>query len=305
MNEHIKNGVVKQLAGYDTPIYLIKNNNDFSTTEYKMMGNLNSLLRCRKSSLDGNLQIVFLKNGYSPLSLLKPQINEEKLTVIIGEICDALIEINSNGFMNCSNVVFSEDMIFVNPLDWTTRLVYIPVTHTGYANSSPILELNTFFLSLTENDDLVSPQLSNAIRFFSGTSPDATLEDIKHFYKDLLQRKKVENEKEEKKPPKSKVLYAKSKDAGIEAAFRIDQPRFVIGRKKSVVDGLMPNNPSLGRAHCEIVKENNQFYVSDLGSVNGTYVNSKRLIPGERAELHDGDVLRLSNSRLLIEIREE
>ncbi len=47
---------------------------------------------------------------------------------------------------------------------------------------------------------------------------------------------------------------------------------------------------AVSRAHAEVVSERGQFFITDLGSANGTFVNDRRV---ERAPLEDGNVVRL------------
>ena len=55
--------------------------------------------------------------------------------------------------------------------------------------------------------------------------------------------------------------------------------------------------PSLSRKHAEIYIENGDLIVEDLGSVNGTYVNAKKI---EKHSLKDGDVLQFQNIRFTV-----
>jgi hypothetical protein len=46
----------------------------------------------------------------------------------------------------------------------------------------------------------------------------------------------------------------------------------------------------VSRRHARIIRENNRYQIEDLGSTNGTFVNrGRRLIPGNRQLLNDGD----------------
>lgn len=46
----------------------------------------------------------------------------------------------------------------------------------------------------------------------------------------------------------------------------------------------------ISRRHARIIKKNGQYLIEDLGSTNGTYINrGRRLIPGTRQPLNDGD----------------
>ncbi len=43
------------------------------------------------------------------------------------------------------------------------------------------------------------------------------------------------------------------------------------------------------RRHCRVFREGNAFYIEDLGSMNGTFLNEEQLAPGAAHVLHDGD----------------
>ena len=56
----------------------------------------------------------------------------------------------------------------------------------------------------------------------------------------------------------------------------------------------------VSRRHARILKREGSVVVEDLGSINGTFINGKRLAPYLPEMLNDGDSLQLG--RLLIEI---
>lgn len=73
----------------------------------------------------------------------------------------------------------------------------------------------------------------------------------------------------------------------------------VMGR--SIGCDLMLHDSALGRRHCEIRHEGNQFILVDLSSTNGTFLNNR---PDRITSqtLHSGDEIRLGKSRVRIEI---
>jgi hypothetical protein len=53
---------------------------------------------------------------------------------------------------------------------------------------------------------------------------------------------------------------------------------------------------TVSRRHCEIMSENSRFIVRDVGSLNGTYVNQKRV---DVIELTQGDELQIGKFHLV------
>jgi hypothetical protein len=53
---------------------------------------------------------------------------------------------------------------------------------------------------------------------------------------------------------------------------------------------------TVSRRHCEITSENSRFVVRDVGSLNGTYVNQKRV---DVIELTQGDELQIGKFHLV------
>lgn len=71
----------------------------------------------------------------------------------------------------------------------------------------------------------------------------------------------------------------------------VDQYPFIIGR--SATASLTVNIAGISRQHAELSVENDNLYVKDLGSVNGTFVNDKAI--SGQVVLHDGDILTIAH----------
>lgn len=75
----------------------------------------------------------------------------------------------------------------------------------------------------------------------------------------------------------------------------LDKDVMIIGRQEGVADILIHENTSVGRQHARLIQIDSGYAVKDLKSVNGTFVNDKKVIPEQPIALVDGDVLRISN----------
>ncbi|MCB0390081.1 MAG: FHA domain-containing protein [Bdellovibrionales bacterium] len=77
----------------------------------------------------------------------------------------------------------------------------------------------------------------------------------------------------------------------------------VVGRGENC-DVTIKHN-KMSRKHFEINKENNKFYVLDLGSANGTKVNNKPVSTHQPLQVESGDEISISNLKFNFEIKDE
>ncbi len=59
----------------------------------------------------------------------------------------------------------------------------------------------------------------------------------------------------------------------------------------------------VSRRHARIMRRNNQYVLEDLGSTNGTFINrGRRLLPGDKQPLRDGDEIIIGKTFLRFHI---
>lgn len=76
----------------------------------------------------------------------------------------------------------------------------------------------------------------------------------------------------------------------------IDKPEFIIGKNPESVDGVVAFNKAISRVQCKFLYEDSQYYLVDLGSLNGTFLNGARLTANVKAPVKNGDKIRMANS---------
>ncbi len=59
----------------------------------------------------------------------------------------------------------------------------------------------------------------------------------------------------------------------------------------------------VSRRHARIHKQKTQYFIEDLGSANGTFLNGQRLTPYLPHPLHDGDELQLGRVRIRVTVK--
>ncbi|MDQ2622494.1 MAG: FHA domain-containing protein [Actinomycetota bacterium] len=75
--------------------------------------------------------------------------------------------------------------------------------------------------------------------------------------------------------------------------FALDEERTAIGRSPDA--GVFLDDVTVSRNHALLVERNDGVYIDDLGSLNGTYVNRKRI---ESQRLEDGDEIQVGKYKL-------
>lgn len=75
----------------------------------------------------------------------------------------------------------------------------------------------------------------------------------------------------------------------------------IVGREP--INDVVFADPEVSRRHARIVSQNNSYYIEDLGSTNGTFVNGRRISSITR--LSDGDIIDLGESIRLTFVRDD
>ena len=76
-------------------------------------------------------------------------------------------------------------------------------------------------------------------------------------------------------------------------SFALDHDRMTIGRRPD--SDVFLDDVTVSRDHALLVKRGGDYYLDDLGSLNGTYVNRHRI---ESHRLEDADELQVGKFKL-------
>jgi len=75
----------------------------------------------------------------------------------------------------------------------------------------------------------------------------------------------------------------------------INKNNFVIGKDSEVVDYYISYNVNVSRKHAVINQINGNYYIKDMGTTNGTYVNGFRLEKDKETMIQDGSVIVIAD----------
>ena len=105
---------------------------------------------------------------------------------------------------------------------------------------------------------------------------------------------------ENPQPMSQPVMTITAINSPVQMALSISIPEYLIGKNPEMVNGAVTHNPAISRVHCKVTYSAGRYYLTDLGSANGTYVNQQRLEKQQTVELHSGDYLKLANSDFIV-----
>ena len=94
--------------------------------------------------------------------------------------------------------------------------------------------------------------------------------------------------------PAGHALLVVQRGPGSGSRFLLDQDVVSAGRHPD--SEIFLDDVTVSRRHAEFHREGDSFTVSDVGSLNGTYVNRDRI---DRVRLNDGDEVQIGKFRLV------
>jgi hypothetical protein len=89
------------------------------------------------------------------------------------------------------------------------------------------------------------------------------------------------------------ALVVRSGGGRVGELFRPQGEETTIGRSPDC--GIFLDDVTVSRRHAVLAERNGRFWIDDLGSLNGTFLNRKRI---ESAPLDDGDEVQIGKYRL-------
>ena len=84
----------------------------------------------------------------------------------------------------------------------------------------------------------------------------------------------------------------------------VDKPVFRLGKEKQYCDYFVSDNTTVSRSHADIITKGDRFFILDLKSTNGTFVDGRSIPVKQEVELFSGTEIRLSNEEFTFYVEE-
>ena len=286
---------------------LLQDNNAFAATEYKVLLSQSGkcFVKCMKMTYNGQIQLYYLTRGLKSFSALLPSLDSEKFITVVTNLLSALLAVKSNGFLSCCKIDLSFQRIYVDPATFQVSLIYLPLEQRLYEDT-PTAEndLRTRLIQVISQTGAISSAKTMQLRAALANGTLALDALHKRLKEDKLQPEPAGfgGGVARTLPKPAGVLRLSALNAPIPLQIRITKDNFVIGKAATLCDAVIGYNELVSRVHCRINRKDNNYFVTDMQSGNGTYVNKTRLQPHRPYPIQNGDVIRMANSDFQVRI---
>lgn len=289
-------------------ISYVLDEDSLSTLEYKVLMNLEKgdFLPAYRMKLNGRQQLLYIIPGsFHTLESVGNSLEPKLLFYVIDTIEKLCREIENNGFLKIEHLDMNLKHIVLDMNNGKLRMIYLPVcinTTVMLNKDSALRELAKELVSLNVNrkastriQQLYADLMDKQIGFDQIIEKIRTGAYEKEMYFDEKGTLFVGQLQQTPEIKRGAYLIVSENQMRLE----INRPNYVLGKNRDMVDGVIYNHNAVSRKHCMIIEENGRYYIQDLGSKNGTYVNDRYVNGNEKVELHQGDRVRLAECDLV------
>lgn len=329
--------LIKETVNDNAVSFIIEEDELIFDVAYKVLQRQekNGLIKCGKLSYNGKIKLVYDVSKYKSLSILIPNMNSQNYLLVISKIVDILKSIEENGFVKLENTHISIEKIYIDIDDLSVHMICLPINKPIIYNNHQLLYddlKNIVTTTIEKYPQLQTSELNNLIPGVSlnlinsnenieknlESEESVTIEqEVSEAIVDKNKTKKksviidailslVTNKSTDSKRTNTKyekvqqqlVLSSINLENNIKLV--IDKPIYTIGKQEGSVNGVIKNQKTISRVHCKVINENKKNYIVDMGSLNGTYINNRKILEGEKVDISKGDVIKLSCIEFLV-----
>lgn len=306
MNILVENGLLSEVECGNNFSYVLNDSMLFSNTDYRILQSNDNgpFIKCMKMKLNGKMQFFYLTAGLKSFGSMVSQMDPDTFVSIIGNVIYSISKVKTNGFLKIENLDLQMDHIFVDVVTRDVFLLYLPLTKGIYSDGS-----------IAEND--FRAEIMKMILGISTLSSPKTMQLFSNLQNAALPIEKIcdstqafrQNEKQDAESVQHKQVIKKqtmkliSINTSEPIVLLVNKDNYVIGRSKNHADGIVKDGRNMvGRAHCKIIKKDNEFWVKDLESSNGTYINKQKIVAEQKQKIKNGDILKLAYIEFKVQI---
>ncbi len=236
---------------------------------------------------DARIKLVCYTDGMTALSAVLQTLSLDETSAVSKAILRRLQALEDCPHISLENIVWDQDSIYLDE-QGQVHLICLPAavpeeTRHSLIYAKRVYALLQEMLDRKEGGDIVSRQIRH--------------QQEKNFENWEI----LENVLDRRAPEEDESLILKSINAPEVLTFRVRHGLFRIGSDPAQADGLIRGTETVSPLHAEIGWNEISFYVRDLNSENGTFVNNQQISPGMEVPIGEGTVLRFAEYTFNVE----
>ncbi|MCQ2501171.1 MAG: FHA domain-containing protein [Lachnospiraceae bacterium] len=245
------------------------------------------LIPCKWIRFNEKIKLVYFEEEYSSLATVMRTLTLEQLCSIGSDLLKLVIRLENCEEVTPENLMLATDSIYIGE-EASVHCVYVPVELPEESLANPIY-VKRFYALLEELCDTVEEgaDIWRRIEYEKANNPgnwSAILGILDDPYAET-----------------NNMIYLKGINTPGEVVFQIGQEEFIIGSDKNQVDGFIDAEDVISPVHARISWDENGFFVTDMDSLGGTYVNDQKIEPMTKVKVGFGSVLRFADYTFSVE----
>ncbi|XP_065071946.1 angiogenic factor with G patch and FHA domains 1-like [Rhopilema esculentum] len=211
-------------------------------------------------------------------------------------VAEILKETAENAFANTGMSYDEKSGLYY---DWNTHMYYDPTTHLFYDNDNGIY----YYYDNTKGSYVFYSQV-NVKQSNGGAASPSTNND-----KSEGELSSTESETEPESVPCIRAIVTKSETLKEGSLYLVTCSGVTIGRDKKHVFNVPDKDASKNHAEIKYVEKDSKYFIKDKGSINGTFLNEKRLSDQKKesdwVQINHKDFLKVGNTAFALHVHQK
>lgn len=300
--------------------YVLSDSGMLSSIDLKLLNgqDIQVLIPAIVSRYNGFIKLTYFSEKYVSLSACIGDLTQIQFAVIMSRVISGILTVRDNGLLDEQKIDLSYEAIYIDPQNCNVRLIYLPIIRkvSGQDGSEQFSQFCQSMFRLMGQHETLTPLIRIVAGFANASLGrfDALMTSLQSNYpydgSPIVSRERIElfggEEVDSRLSPPSVpnpvanygfrlTGYAN----GVSIAIQISSGSIVVGKSRRanyVIQGV----PTVSNIHCELMVNDRQLMVRDMGSLNGTFINGRRLRKDKVTPLKDGDTLSLASIPLTV-----
>lgn len=244
------------------------------------------ILPCRWVRWNSMIQLVYFTDSLVSINEMAEELTLDELRHIAGEILDYVVNMEAQMDLSLENVVWDLDTIYLDE-DYQVHIICLPAVIPVEALDSKIYVKRVYAVL----SDLFS--LKEEEGSFLCRQIDAQQEKGAANWEELREVLLMQE------PSDDETILLRGINTPEPVSFVIGHGEFIIGSDEAA-DGCLALS-SISHQHARIGWNDISFYLEDLNSAAGTYLNEVPLAPGSQVPIGQGSILKFGECTFIVE----